>query len=276
MPVSSAGHLPHITSTTYPALVSYLTSTYHAQKVSNWSISIRILRSTYENSSKETTTSSSRPKLMYIVNLSEFPTETFILIEDGEKDTRASVKARIQEQKQQQDLFMTASKATDDDNDTMTATNTTAGQVSETSTNNINQLRTSLTKTSTRYTLFTSTTQFPVLLSRLNLPPALGAPSMGDGMSNTQQAAAGPGAWLPRGGTIIIEGATYEIPSATSYGVEEIPHGSNCEWKVRLGMLQSGASRGSGAIVEVRFSSQDGINQVADIVYFSSRTSTSL
>lgn len=238
MPVSSAGHLPHITSTTYPALVSYLTSTHHAQKVSNWSISIRILRSSFETGKDST----SRPKSMFVVSLSEFPDETFILIEDGEKDTRASVRARIQAQRQQQqeqqNLFM---------NDNNNVNDPTAIAAPS---NNIAQLQTSLQKTSTRYTLFTTSTYYTLLLSRLNLPPALGAPSMGDGVSSTH-AAAGPGAWLPRGGTIVIEGATYELPSAARYGVEEMAHGSNCEWRVRLGMLQSGASRGSGAIVEV-------------------------
>jgi hypothetical protein len=177
---------------------------------------------------------------MFVVSLSEFPNETFILIEDGEKDTRASVKARIQAQKQQQEQ----------QNLLMSNNNGNSNETTNAPLNNIAQLQTSLQKTSTRYTLFTASTHYPLLLSRLNLPPALGAPSMGDGVSSTH-AAAGPGAWLPRGGSIIIEGATYELPSATRYGVEETAHGSICEWRVRLGMLQSGASRGSGAIVEV-------------------------
>lgn len=245
MPVSSAGHLPHITPTSYPALVSYLTSTYHAQKVANWTISIRIFRSSYEKDRDHT----SRPKSMYVMSFSEFPTETFILIEDGEKDTRASVRNRIQEQKQQQDFFMTTSNTTDNNEDPAIAAQPPPLPPSN---NSVVQLQTSLQKTSTRYTLFTSSTQYSLLLSRLNLPPALGAPSMGDGM-NSNHAAAGPGAWLPRGGTINIEGATYELPSAARYGVEETATGSNCEWRVRLGMLQSGASRSAGAIIEVNF-----------------------
>lgn len=226
MPISSAGLLPSVTSTSYPALVSYLASNYNAHRVSNWSISIRTLRSNFEKSTK----------VMYIVNFSEFPNETFVLIEDGEKDTRASLKARLatQKEQEQQDILM----------------DETLSSALPTSNENLTQLKASLQTTSTRYTLFTSSSQFPLLLSRLNLPPPLGAPSMGDGVTNAQ-AAAGPGAWLPRGATIVIEGATYELPSATRYGVEETSHGSNCEWKVRLGMLQSGGTRSAGAVVEV-------------------------
>lgn len=226
MPVSSAGHLPHVTSTSFPALVSYLGSNYNAQRVSGWTVSIRIFRSSFENSQEGT----SRPRLMYVVGLSEMPSETFVLVEDSEKDTRASTKARLAAQKQQEILI----------ND----------PASPPPTENIAQLKASLQTASTRYTLFSASSNFPALLSRLNLPAPLGAPSMGDGVTNAQ-ASGGPGAWLPRGAPIVIEGATYELPSATRYGVEELNEGGNCEWRVRLGMLQSGGTRSAGAIVEV-------------------------
>lgn len=239
MPVSSAGHLPHITSTSYPALVSYLASNYNAQRISNWSITIRTLRSSYENSKESGAGggSPSRPKVMYIVSLSEFPADTFILIEDGEKDTRARVKARILEHRQQQDILMNQGNM----------------EMAPLPLTSISQLQTSLQKSSTRYTLFASSIYYPLLLSRLNLPAPLGAPSMGDGgvSSSSGQGGGGPGAWLPRGKHIVIEGATYDLPSATRYGVEESIDGNNCEWRVRLGMIQSGGSRSSGAIMEV-------------------------
>lgn len=236
MPVSAAAHYPLVTSTAYPALISYLTSNHNAQKVSNWSVSIRVLRSSHASTSKETL---SRPKVMYILAMSEFPTESFVLIEDSERETRASIKHRIDAQRQQ-DILMNTDAILDPD---VIVNSQETSQA-------ITDIKQSVVDAATRHTLFTASSHYQTLVTKLNLPPPLGAPSMGDGVTNSQ-AAAGPGAWLPRGSPIVIEGATYDLSSATRFGVEVIANSSNCEWRVRVGMLQSGGYRSSGAILEV-------------------------
>ena len=129
---------------------------------------------------------------------------------------------------------------------------TTATNPSESPSDAIKAIKSSARMAATRHTLFTASSKYPLLLSRLNLPPPLGAPSMGDGAQ--AQASAGPGAWLPRGSPIVIEGAAYDLPSATRYGVEEIAQSSNSEWRVRVGMVQG---RNAGAIIEVRSKKKD-------------------
>ena len=96
MGISTAGHLPSITSTSYPALTSHLQSAYNAQKVGNWTVSVRILRSilSLENQDGRDGNPQAKAKLMYIVQMSEFPNDTFILIEDSQRETRASIRAK--------------------------------------------------------------------------------------------------------------------------------------------------------------------------------------
>lgn len=301
MGVSTAGHLPSITSTSYPALTSHLLSTYNAQRTGNWTVSIRMLRSVLagsnagRNESERSTSGGNaaavKAKLMYVVQMSEFPEDTFVLIEDPQRDTRSSIRGRhalavMQAAVAQSNMPAPTQEASEGDSsvqpsqpngqqdaDANVQRRQTDGSEEEKheaaqegkteQTDNVEKSGTddrrqdkpsapvplppsqalSVAGKPTRHTLFVASAQYMMLLGRLNLPAPLGAPSMGDGTSSSTPSA-GPGAWLPRGVPVIIQGATYDIPSATGYG------SGGAEWRVRLGMVQSGGTRGAGAIVE--------------------------
>lgn len=336
MGISTAGHLPSITSTSYPALTSHLLSAYNAQKVGNWTVSVRVLRSilSLENQDGTDGNSQAKAKLMYVVQMSEFPYDTFILIEDSQRETRASIRAKhamsvmqaaavaavssssqennalsqqtgmeaknqngiddkpvdsIQTETQEggeEDVKMGDAKQdekpegeageestdTKDEQDHSIDVPPSAEEVDDlfsdppnsSETQHAEQVKTIqvepensspqtlptsdfgyVSERPTRHTLFAASAQYLLLLSRLNLPAPLGAPSIGDGVITA--AHAGPGAWIPRGAPVSVQGATYDIPSATGYG------SGGAEWRVRLGMVQSTGTRSAGALVECEY-----------------------
>lgn len=343
MGISTAGHLPSITSTSYPALTSHLLSAYNAQKVGNWTVSVRVLRSVLSVENQDGTDGSqsignqTRARLMYVVQMSEFPNDTFVLIEDSQRETRASIRAKhamsvmqaaavaavnqenntisqqtdvksstqneissidqesdkpidsIQAETQggesgEQDVKMENIRQDEESEekqqeenkeDEVVATNApprvtdTDDLFSDPSNSSemqhAEQLKTTqvapepensspvlptfdfsyVSDRPTRHTLFAASAQYLLLLTRLNLPAPLGAPSIGDGVVTA--AHAGPGAWIARGAPVSIQGATYDIPSATGYG------SGGAEWRVRLGLVQSSGTRSAGALVESEY-----------------------
>ena len=122
----------------------------------------------------------------------------------------------------------------------------------------------------TRYTVSALTSSMSAMLTGLNLPPPHGAPV----------GTAGPGAWVPRGAAVSIEGLVLEINSqslnalpgispalasvsstddavqfsrsngTTSNGVGE---SGTVDWRVRVGSVMGGGGRSAGAIVEAEF-----------------------
>lgn len=343
MGISTAGHLPSITSTSYPALTSHLLSAYNAQKVGIWTVSVRVLRSVLSIDNQDGADGSqsvgnqARAKLMYVVQMSEFPNDTFVLIEDSQRETRASIRAKhamsvmqaaavaavssqenntvsqqtdteaklqngissadqgddkpdthvsgeedvkmgdtkqdekVEGEKEEESKEAEAS-ATEDKNQSSDAPASVADvddlfsdPPNSSETQHAEQVQQSqivsepensspilpapdfsyVSERPTRHTLFAASAQYLLLLSRLNLPAPLGAPSIGDGVVTA--AHVGPGAWVPRGAPVSIQGATYDIPSATGYG------SGGAEWRVRLGMVQSSGTRSAGALIESEY-----------------------
>ncbi|KAJ1028737.1 hypothetical protein NDA16_001902 [Ustilago loliicola] len=122
----------------------------------------------------------------------------------------------------------------------------------------------------TRYTVSALTSSMSALLTGLNLPPPHGAPA----------GTAGPGAWVPRGAAVSIEGLVLEInsqslnalpgispalASVSSIDDTAIASRSNgtgaagangsggVDWRVRVGSVMGGGGRSAGAIVEAEF-----------------------
>lgn len=112
----------------------------------------------------------------------------------------------------------------------------------------------------TRYTVSAITSSMSAMLSGLNLPPPHGAPV----------GTAGPGAWVPRGAAVSIEGLVLEInsqslnalpgisPSLASLSTaEDVVGGAGTsggvDWRVRVGSVMGGGNRSAGAIVEAEF-----------------------
>ncbi|KAJ9478391.1 hypothetical protein PHBOTO_001956 [Pseudozyma hubeiensis] len=111
----------------------------------------------------------------------------------------------------------------------------------------------------TRYTVSAITSSMSAMLSGLNLPPPHGAPV----------GTAGPGAWVPRGAAVSIEGLVLEINSqslnalpgispalASLSNTEDAAAGSGSggvDWRVRVGSVVGGGRRSAGAIVEAEF-----------------------
>lgn len=301
MGVTAAAHLPHVTSSSYPPLQAHLQAAHQAVRVSSWSLSIRLLRSTLDDDKSrrgqvegegENGRSLApeqgavrRTKLMYQVTISDFPNDVFVLVEDPERPTRATLlnEARSSQAgllakngdvglnteipsapvvgedgnaEEKDEAAAAAAKAApevengasggevivvgDQPNDVEMSDTPGPGAPKEE-----NGAATETTPT-TRFTLFAAASSFPTLLTSLNLPPALGAPSLGDGVSSTSQSA-GPGAWLPRGAALVVEGATWELPSMEGSLASE----NRGEWKIRLGLVMHGGTRSAGALLEV-------------------------
>lgn len=122
----------------------------------------------------------------------------------------------------------------------------------------------------TRYTVSAVTSSMSAMLTALNLPPPHGAPV----------GTAGPGAWVPRGAAVSIEGLILEINSqslnalpgispalasvssldgaATSLssngaGSAGLGGSGAVDWRVRVGSVMGGGGRSAGAIVEAEF-----------------------
>ncbi|SPO24717.1 uncharacterized protein UTRI_01688_B [Ustilago trichophora] len=123
----------------------------------------------------------------------------------------------------------------------------------------------------TRYTVSALTSSMSSMLTGLNLPPPHGAPV----------GTAGPGAWVPRGAAVSIEGLVLEINSqslnvlpgispalasvsstedaatfSTSNGKGTSGVGGSAgtvDWRVRVGSVMGGGGRSAGAIVEAEF-----------------------
>lgn len=324
MGVSAAGHLPAITSTSFPALLHCLTAIHGAQRLGAWSVTVRVLRAQGVRNAAggggdgaATTASHKSTRTMYVVQLSEFADQTFVLIEDSSLPTRAGLKHEmdaeqaLQEQLRLQDAHkkedgaaarlagsdasrekqpqtqeqpaLTQSDGALDINEALEASkdattemkgnvsrpaqeamqvdsdqgtydeNAGAGAANDRHSQEKIELDPGprpnrVSRGPTRQTLFTASPQYMLLLTRLNLPPPLGAPTSGEG-----SIPAGPGAWLPRGAPVVIQGHTYDIPSASEVLVGGEPsQGGAGEWRVRIGMVQSGGTRSAGAIVEVR------------------------
>ncbi len=122
----------------------------------------------------------------------------------------------------------------------------------------------------TRYTVSAVTSSMSAMLTGLNLPPPHGAPV----------GTAGPGAWVPRGAAVSIEGLVLEINSQSlnalpgispalasvstaddaasfsrSNGVGAAGAGGSggVDWRVRVGSVMGGGGRSAGAIVEAEF-----------------------
>ncbi|PWN51927.1 hypothetical protein IE53DRAFT_385671, partial [Violaceomyces palustris] len=104
----------------------------------------------------------------------------------------------------------------------------------------------------TRFTLSTLSSSLPLLVNKLSLPAPLGAPS----------GTAGPGAWVPRGTAVNIEGVVMQLGTALfgdssgssgpSSVVNEDASGSS-DWKVRVGSVVAGGGRSAGAVIEAEF-----------------------
>uniref|UniRef100_V5EY11 Uncharacterized protein n=2 Tax=Kalmanozyma brasiliensis (strain GHG001) TaxID=1365824 RepID=V5EY11_KALBG len=108
----------------------------------------------------------------------------------------------------------------------------------------------------TRYTVSALTSSMSAMLTSLNLPPPHGAPV----------GTAGPGAWVPRGAAVSIEGLILEInssslnalpgisPALTSVSTaDDAVSSSGVDWRVRVGSVMGGGGRSAGAIVEAEF-----------------------
>ncbi|SPO23010.1 uncharacterized protein UTRI_01688 [Ustilago trichophora] len=123
----------------------------------------------------------------------------------------------------------------------------------------------------TRYTVSALTSSMSSMLTGLNLPPPHGAPV----------GTAGPGAWVPRGAAVSIEGLVLEINSqslnvlpgispalasvsstddaatfSTNNGKGTSGVGGSAgavDWRVRVGSVMGGGGRSAGAIVEAEF-----------------------
>lgn len=122
----------------------------------------------------------------------------------------------------------------------------------------------------TRYTVSALTSSMSAMLTGLNLPPPHGAPA----------GTAGPGAWVPRGAAVSIEGLVLEINSqslnalpgispalASVSSIDDAPtvsrsngtgsaggnNSSGVDWRVRVGSVMGGGGRSAGAIVEAEF-----------------------
>ncbi|SAM79978.1 uncharacterized protein UBRO_02274 [Ustilago bromivora] len=122
----------------------------------------------------------------------------------------------------------------------------------------------------TRYTVSAVTSSMSAMLTGLNLPPPHGAPA----------GTAGPGAWVPRGAAVSIEGLVLEINSQNLNALPGISpalasvssiddtttvsrsngtgrsaaNGSGgVDWRVRVGSVTGGGGRSAGAIVEAEF-----------------------
>lgn len=109
----------------------------------------------------------------------------------------------------------------------------------------------------TRYAVSALTSSMSAMLTGLNLPPPHGAPV----------GTAGPGAWVPRGAAVSIEGLVLEINSqslnalpgispalASVSSSDEAATGSGAvDWRVRVGSVMGGGGRSAGAIVEAEF-----------------------
>jgi hypothetical protein len=293
MGISTAAHLPLITSTSYPALTSHLAVTYNARKIGQWSVSIRVFRSVTttmanvegEGQASTTTPTTTKARLMYVVQMNEFPEDTFVLVEDPHRETRAGIKARhefdVMQRLAAQAVASQAGMTIGEEGNVLTANvedipkqpdgqstdngdgasgaaavppkieasahdQNTAMDLDPVVTDSKSVRSSFKVVPATRLTLFAASSHFPMLLQRLNLPTPLGAPSSGDG-ATSNGAAAGPGAWLPRGQPITIIGTVYDLPSAMAYGDQ------GAEWRVRLGMIQAGGgggSRNAGAVFE--------------------------
>ncbi|CDS00103.1 hypothetical protein [Sporisorium scitamineum] len=118
----------------------------------------------------------------------------------------------------------------------------------------------------TRYTVSAVTSSMSSMLTGLNLPPPHGAPV----------GTAGPGAWVPRGAAVSIEGLVLEINSQSLNALPGISPalaslsttddaalissnsggssgGAGVDWRVRVGSVMGGGGRSAGAIVEAEF-----------------------
>ncbi|GAC96442.1 hypothetical protein PHSY_004022 [Pseudozyma hubeiensis SY62] len=111
----------------------------------------------------------------------------------------------------------------------------------------------------TRYTVSAITSSMAAMLSGLNLPPPHGAPV----------GTAGPGAWVPRGAAVSIEGLVLEINSQSLNALPGISpalaslsntddagvagSSGGVDWRVRVGSVVGGGRRSAGAIVEAEF-----------------------
>ncbi|PWN94268.1 hypothetical protein FA10DRAFT_299565 [Acaromyces ingoldii] len=302
MGVTAAAHLPHVTSSSYPSLQAHLQAAHQAVRVSSWSLSIRLLRSTLdddksrrgqvegegENGASQTPEQGAarRTKLMYQVTISDFPNDVFVLVEDPERPTRATLlnearsshagllaknggvglnteipnapvvgedgKAEVKDE-----AATAAVKAAPEAENGASGEIVVVGdqpsdvEMSDAPVQGMskeeNGTATEPTPT-TRFTLFAAASSFPMLLTSLNLPPALGAPSLGDGVSSTSPSA-GPGAWMQRGAALVVEGATWELPSMEGSLASE----NRGEWKIRLGLVMHGGTRSAGALLEAEY-----------------------
>ncbi|PWZ00746.1 hypothetical protein BCV70DRAFT_200007 [Testicularia cyperi] len=104
----------------------------------------------------------------------------------------------------------------------------------------------------TRYSVAAVTSSMSAMLTSLNLPPPHGAPV----------GTAGPGAWVPRGAAVSIEGLVLEISSQNMGGLGGVMGAashiddngqSNVDWRVRVGSVVGGGGRSAGAVVEAEF-----------------------
>jgi hypothetical protein len=106
----------------------------------------------------------------------------------------------------------------------------------------------------TRYTVSALTASMSAMLTGLNLPPPHGAPV----------GTAGPGAWVPRGAAVSIEGLVLELNSQSldalpgiSPALASIDTPTDTEggvdWRVRVGSVMGGGGRSAGAVVEAEF-----------------------
>lgn len=267
MGISTVGHLPAVTSTSYPTLLTWLQATHGAHKVSSWSVTIRILRAHAEDGNPTSQELKASPRNMYVVQMSEFPEHTFVLAEDLSKPTRAEVRVALntearrvaveeearntQHSENKQDTEQdtsdpTSKKDIKEDDDVIMIDGAPSTSVIASEQSKLQSIKQGFT----RQTMFTASEHFLLLLSRLNLPPALGA-------TTTNTNAAGPGAWLFRGSPLVIQGHTYDMPSTSEAhagglsGTRDSSPGEKSEWRVRIGMIQSSGSRSSGALVEV-------------------------
>lgn len=106
----------------------------------------------------------------------------------------------------------------------------------------------------TRYTVSALTASMSAMLTGLNLPPPHGAPV----------GTAGPGAWVPRGAAVSIEGLVLELNSQSLDALPGISPAlasldaptdgeGGVDWRVRVGSVMGGGGRSAGAVVEAEF-----------------------
>lgn len=271
MGVSSTARLPSIGAQSIPQLLNHLQTSSNAQNVSRWNVTIRSFRAvpvptnvwptdeTSDNAGPSSSSSSqgpaplTKPRTMWQVWMSDYPGVVFIIVEDAGKASRAKVwrdwehRKRSTKVRPPQSQHTSGPTETRSDQTSNMEIDATADQ--EASEEGISDLH---VPSHTRYSVTAVTSSMSSMLTSLNLPPPHGAPV----------GTAGPGAWVPRGAAVSIEGIFLDINSQNMNGMgglvgvsstESLADKTSIDWRVRVGSVVGGGGRSAGAVIEAEF-----------------------